>query len=64
MPRNLPLKVAIYASKMSQYEIGEMCGFSEKTMSYIVTGRRPTSTEEERKIAKALGLERSHIFPE
>ena len=59
---NLPLKLAIVASRVAQGEIAHRAGIREIRFSKIVTGRTVPSPEERKSIAAVLDKSVDDLF--
>lgn len=63
MPMNLPLKIAILESGLSQLEVAKAADMHESRMSHLVNGHREPSDAERKALARILKRKVSDLFP-
>ena len=63
MKRNLRIIAALEKRGIHQYELASKCGLSETRLSRIIRGREQATTEEQLRIAAALNVRVSDLFP-
>lgn len=59
---HLRIRVALSLSGKRQTVVAKRLGISQGTLSQIVNGNRPVSSDERRPIARALGLDVADLF--
>jgi len=64
MPKNLPLKIAIIESGLSQVDVAEAIDMDGTKLSMIVNGRREPSDAERKAIARVLKRKPADLFRE
>lgn len=57
------LRRAMGASGMPHWQIGHMAGISVTVLSHIVTGRRPPTPDEAKRLSVVLGVSVKKLFP-
>jgi transcriptional regulator with XRE-family HTH domain len=64
MPKkNIPLKIAIVQSGLSQADVAEAVDMHDTKLSMIVNGRREPSDAEQKALARVLKRKASQLFP-
>ncbi len=60
---NESLRLERFIQKVSQVKLGVLTGLGQHTISRIETGKRAAKPREKEKIAKALGVKLSDLWP-
>lgn len=62
MDKNLPLKLAIVGSGLTQYEVARKCGLHETRLSQLVTLRVKPTEHEKEALSRVLGRDKNDLF--
>lgn len=62
MAINIPLKVAILESGLTQRDLARLSGLHENYISMLVRGRLNPNEAEKQKISAVVGKEPQHLF--
>jgi plasmid maintenance system antidote protein VapI len=61
--KNLKLKAAIVASGLTQYQVADLIGMSERCLSHLINGRKIATPEIQAQFANLLDIDIQEVFP-
>lgn len=64
MALNVPLKLAIIASRKRQQRIAKLARIEPPQLSHIVNGRRPPTKKQRERLSKVLAKPETELFPD